>query len=84
MPTYPYQNVADTLRRRIRDGTYPPGSRLPSRTKLVEEFGWSDPVIGAAQRILRQEGLIEGLSGLGVFVVDPLPPRAADPGRRRR
>lgn len=74
MPTYPYQQIADQLRARIRDGTYPPGSKLPSRTELRAEHGRSDIVVGAAMRILKQEGLIETLPGVGVYVADPLPP----------
>jgi GntR family transcriptional regulator len=61
MPTYPYQQVADLLRARIRDGSYPPGAKLPSRTQLRAEHGVSDI-------------LIETLPGVGVYVADPLPP----------
>lgn len=70
MPTYPYQEVADTIRARIRDGTYPPGSRLPSRTAMSEEFGWSDIVIGSAMRVLKSEGLVETLPGVAAFVAE--------------
>ena len=34
-----YQDVALELRKAIRDGTYPPGSRLPSENELAERFG---------------------------------------------
>jgi DNA-binding GntR family transcriptional regulator len=74
MPTHRYQQVADTIRARIRDGTYPPGSALPLRRDLREEFGVSDIVVNSAMRILRNERLVETLHGVGVYVVDPLPP----------
>lgn len=73
MPRYPYQKVADDLRDRIRTGTYPPGTRIPSRTQLCSEFDVSDIVIGRAMMLLRAEGLVESLPGVAVFVVDPLP-----------
>jgi GntR family transcriptional regulator len=72
MPKYPYEVVADTIRARIQDGIYPPGSKLPSRSKLCEEFGVSDIVVGAAMRVLKGERLTETLPGIGVFVAgDP-------------
>ena len=40
--------VADQLRERMISGTYPPGSRLPGRRVLAEEFGLADRTIGAA------------------------------------
>jgi GntR family transcriptional regulator len=79
MPRYPFEIVTDTIRARILDGTYPPGSKLPSRRELCTEFGLSDPVIGAAQRILKQEGLIVGLTGAGVYVVEQLPGERGGP-----
>ncbi len=73
VPKYAYEQLADTLRERILDGTYPPGSKLPSRSQLANEFGVSDIVVGRAMWILRREELTESLPGVGVFVVDPLP-----------
>jgi GntR family transcriptional regulator len=68
MPKYPYEVVADSIRERIRSGTYPPGSKLPSRAELCAEFGVSDIVVGSAMRILKTEGLTETLPGVGVYV----------------
>jgi DNA-binding GntR family transcriptional regulator len=77
MPKYPYEVVADSIRERIQDGTYPPGSKLPSRAQLCEEFGVSDIVVGSAMRILKGEGLTETLPGVGVYVAEP--PTGAGP-----
>lgn len=71
---YPYVRVTNELRQRIADGTYPPGSQLPSRKDVSTEFEVSDIVVGAAMRALKAEGLTESKPGLGTFVVDPLPP----------
>lgn len=71
---YPYERVTRELRRRIREGVYQPGERLPSRAEMEIEFGVSDIVVGAAMRALKSEGLTEPKPGIGTFVADPLPP----------
>src|SRR3984893_8889638 len=53
-----YLRVADELRAGIRDGTYPPVSRLPSLRALAAQHGLSDIVIRAAFAVLRNEGLV--------------------------
>lgn len=68
-----YEQVADDLLSKIRSGEYPPGSQLPSRAQLIEIYDVSESVIEKAMWILRREGWTETLSGVGVFVVDPLP-----------
>jgi DNA-binding GntR family transcriptional regulator len=70
MPEQQYERVANTIRARIEDGTYPPGAKLPSRRELREEFNTSDTVIDKAMMILRVTGLTESLQGVGVFVKD--------------
>lgn len=74
MPTYKYEDVSNVLRDRIRTGTYPPGSKLPTRQQIRAEFGVSDMVLTYAMRILRLEGLVDTLNGVGTFVVKTLPP----------
>ncbi len=71
---YPYERVTNELRRRIREGVYQPGERLPSRSEMQAEFGVSDIVIGAAMRALKAERLTEPKPGVGTYVADPLPP----------
>jgi DNA-binding GntR family transcriptional regulator len=62
--------VADELRSRVEDGTYPPDGRFPSETDLVQEFGIAR---GTARKIvakLREEGLIYTEPQVGSFVMD--------------
>jgi GntR family transcriptional regulator len=73
MPQYAYDLIADTLRGRIADGTYPPGTRLPSWNALCTEFGVSRITVGRAMDILRREGLTEMLLGVGLYVKEPRP-----------
>jgi GntR family transcriptional regulator len=63
-----YIDVAAEIRSRIAKGTLAPGSRLPSLSEFVDEFGVSAITIRRALGELMHEGLIEGHQGLGVFV----------------
>ncbi|OWV98889.1 FadR/GntR family transcriptional regulator [Rhizobium sp. R693] len=63
--------VVEALRRQIRDGRYKPGDKLPSETKLTEEFGVSRTVIRESVASLRSDGLLESRQGAGVFVLAP-------------
>lgn len=74
MPQQRYEEVAADLHANIRSGKYPPGSRLPSRAELRVIYGISDTVSDKALFILRRDGLVETLPGVGVFVANPLPP----------
>ncbi|MFE3881782.1 GntR family transcriptional regulator [Streptomyces lydicus] len=70
--TAPYLHVADKIRARIADGTWPPGHRLPSRSALGAEFGgFGDNVVRRAQEALIAEGLLEGRAGSGTYVRSP-------------
>ena len=65
-----YRTVARALRRRVGDGTYAPGSRIPTEDELVREFGVSGITVRRAIRDLTTEGLLLGRQGLGIFVTD--------------
>ncbi|MEU6352914.1 GntR family transcriptional regulator [Streptomyces sp. NPDC047072] len=65
----PYLVVADVMRARIADGTWPPGHRLPSRSVLGRDFGGvGENVVRRAQELLIDEGLLEGRAGSGTYV----------------
>ena len=65
-----YRTVARALRGRVGDGTYAPGSRIPTEDELVREFGVSGITVRRAIRDLTTEGLLLGRQGLGIFVTD--------------
>ncbi len=58
---------------RIRAGTYPPGTRVPSVVALTEELGISTPTAQKALRQLREDGLTYTVPGLGSYVADRPP-----------
>ncbi|MET8041918.1 winged helix-turn-helix domain-containing protein [Micromonospora sp. NPDC005215] len=70
MPKQQYQVLADELRDKIESGEWPPGTKLPSRSQLCNEYSVSDTVVGKAMMILRATGLTETLEGVGVFVAE--------------
>lgn len=64
-----YQQVADTLRRRITRGEYRKGDVIPTAAKLEELFSVSNITIRKALAILAGEGWISGRRGVGTVVV---------------
>src|SRR5258706_345779 len=64
VPTPKYLRVLNTLRERIEEGGYGPGSALPSESQLSAEFRVSRPTVLKALGILRQDGWIEWQKGL--------------------
>lgn len=63
---WPYRVVADDLRAKIAAGKIT--GKLPSREKLAEEYGVTHMTVARALDVLKDEGLIYGVRGLGVFV----------------
>ncbi|MGW1934120.1 GntR family transcriptional regulator [Streptomyces sp. NPDC001919] len=65
-----YERIADA----VHDGTYPPGSTLPSEPKLAVELGVSRPALREALLLLQEDGLLTVRRGVGRTVNDR-PPR---------
>ncbi|MGP4003616.1 GntR family transcriptional regulator [Streptomyces sp. 8N706] len=63
-----YVRLAQTLQRRIEDGTYPPGSLVPSENQLVQAFGMSRPTVVRALDLLKRDGWLESRQGYGTIV----------------
>ncbi|MFD7663218.1 GntR family transcriptional regulator [Streptomyces sp. NPDC059788] len=63
-----WRQVADVIRERIADGTYPPGTQIPSVLKLQGEFGIATATAQKVHRGLRADGLIYTEPGMGSFV----------------
>jgi DNA-binding FadR family transcriptional regulator len=67
--------VHNRIRRSIIDGQYPNGTRLPGENDLARQFEVSRPVIRAALKRLRVEGLVTSRQGSGSFVAAPGEPK---------
>lgn len=78
-----YAQIVQAIRRKIDDGTYPPGSLLPSETQLVREFNVSRPTVVRALQVLQLRGIIEREHGKGSYVkaAPPVPEEGSRPSR---
>ena len=61
--------IAATLRDDIANGTYGPGSRLPTEADLSARFGVNRHTLRRALADLGKAGLVQSRRGAGVFVV---------------
>jgi GntR family transcriptional regulator len=63
-----YVRLAQTIQGRIEDGTYAPGTRVPSENQLVQAFGMSRPTVVRALELLKRDGWLESRQGYGTIV----------------
>jgi GntR family transcriptional regulator len=71
------RQVADVLRGQVRSGTFT-GGTLPSEAQLCVEFGASRNAVREALDLLRSEGLVERVPGVGTVVAEPAYPHGLD------
>ncbi|GAA0953729.1 GntR family transcriptional regulator [Nonomuraea longicatena] len=67
-PIPPYQQIATVIRDRIAAGEIPPGRRIPSLVEMEAEFGVARDTLRKAVQVLKDEGLVETVQGMGVYV----------------
>ncbi|MGW5640944.1 winged helix-turn-helix domain-containing protein, partial [Streptomyces sp. NPDC003832] len=87
-----YWHVATQLLGELRDGTIPPGERLPGERHLARHFGVSRETVRQALEVLRHDGVVAtdrrgshaALPGAPVetpaALTFPVGARTADPG----
>jgi len=63
-----YAQLAAILRRRIAEGAYPPGEKIPSESAMSKEYGLSLMTVRQAIGVLMEQGLLERIQGSGTFV----------------
>jgi molybdate-binding protein/DNA-binding transcriptional regulator YhcF (GntR family) len=73
---YLYQEIAESLRRRIASGELGPGDKLPPVREMAQRWGCTPGTASRAYAQLRQEGLVAGHRGGGTRVT----PNALQPG----
>ncbi|MGW6461782.1 GntR family transcriptional regulator [Streptomyces sp. NPDC055078] len=67
------RKIATDLRKKVEDGTYPPGAKLPSQRALAELYGVARNTVDEALKILGQQGIVTAEWGRGVFVRERKP-----------
>lgn len=67
-PVPAYRQLADLLRARIESGEIPPGRAIPSKTRANQEYGVGGHTYDRAVALLRDDGLVESVKGMGTFV----------------
>ena len=67
-----YHAVADKIMKLIKDGAFPPGTRLPGERELAERFNVSRVTVREAEIALQALGFINIKTGSGVYVRDPV------------
>ena len=70
MPEAKYRQIAEDLRRKIESAELPPGTQLPTESRLMEEYEASRNTIRDAIKMLVTRGLVETRAGQGTFVVE--------------
>lgn len=69
-PIPPYRQIAAILRTRIETGDIPPGRRIPSMVEMEQEYGVARDTLRKAVQVLKDEGLVATVQGMGVYVVE--------------
>jgi DNA-binding GntR family transcriptional regulator len=70
LPVPPSQQLAAILRGQIESGELAPRARLPSILELAGRYELAGVTVRKALDILKDEGLIVAVSGMGTFVVE--------------
>ncbi|WP_274650925.1 FadR/GntR family transcriptional regulator [Paenibacillus humicola] len=68
-----YEVVYDECMRRIREGVWKPGERLPSIEELAAELGVGISAVREAVRILSMQQILRVEQGRGTYVHDEIP-----------
>ena len=82
-PTYLYQEIAESIRRRIASGELAAGDRLAPVRQLARDWSCTPGTVSRAYGILRDEGLVVSQRGRGTRVASSiLHPGEHDPTER--
>lgn len=63
-----YKEVANEIRKRIKNGSYPLEERMPDQTSLAKEFHTSRVTIKKALDLLTVAGLVYTIQGSGTYI----------------
>lgn len=63
-----YMNIYDDLKKKINQGVYAEGTKIPPEEELKSKFGVSMITIKKALGMLKEEGLVQRIPGVGTYV----------------
>jgi GntR family transcriptional regulator len=69
-PVPPYRQIAAIIKRRILAGQYPPNTRIPTESELVETYEVARSTARRAIAALREEGLVYTVPARGTYVAE--------------
>lgn len=67
-PVPRYRQIAEIIRRRIESGKLEPDRPIPSEAAMQQEFGVARATARHAVELLREQGLVVTVPGLGTYV----------------
>ncbi len=73
-----YMKIYDELKKKIEENEYGEGAKLPSDEDLMSRFGVSMITVKKALGMLKDEGLLQRIPGVGTFVERREKPEDAD------
>ncbi|QSZ27113.1 GntR family transcriptional regulator [Aceticella autotrophica] len=63
-----YVNIAEDIKKKIKDGYLNPGDKLPSEIELAKEHRVSRSTLREAIKMLQREGILISKNGIGTYV----------------
>lgn len=66
-----YKQLSHILLRKIEEGVYAPGSKLPSESEMIKTYGVSRITVRSAIGELIEDGVLNSIKGKGSFVATP-------------
>ena len=69
MPKALFEDIYLSIREKIKDGTYPYQSFIPSESELIGVYSCSRNTVRRALAILADEGFVQPIHGKGVRVI---------------
>jgi GntR family transcriptional regulator, sialic acid-inducible nan operon repressor len=72
------EQIEESILTAIRDGEYPPGTKLPSERTLMEMFNVGRPSVKEALLMLERKGFVRLKRGVAPVVIAPTPEGAMD------
>jgi DNA-binding GntR family transcriptional regulator len=70
-PVPRYRQIADIIRKRIESGALQPERPIPSESAIMQEFGVARATARHAVELLREQGQVVKVPGLGTYVRKP-------------